>query len=352
MTSQEIAHLFAAENYGPRGTRRAGNVSMEQHNRTLYSYAAPIARWTGNAKLPVLITSRHYSPTTARHTRDAWRALHHLSPFAVYNPSAHYPGEQAANVAHLYTEAQQELDTAANTRRRPETRAAALSRAADAHARAETYRAAFRIPIASLDAETRATRDTVRRIDPAQLDSAAATIAEANAAATKRRAAAEAKRSAAQRKAMAEQAERDRARREDWLAGRAQYYPREHHSAPARLRVQCNAVETSHGARVHVRDAARLWPIAERAHKTGNSYRPEPPHKVGPYTLDEVTPEGVRIGCHVIQIEEMQRIRADVFAAAEAHKDEDEEGIAAARARERAEEAAQEARFAALQNPA
>ena len=322
MNALEICHFFAAESYGPKGARRAGNVSAEKHNRTLYSYAAPIARFTGNPALPVLITSRTYSATTSKHTTLARRALHHLHPFEVYNPAAASAHDHAANVRHIYSEAQHALAAAANARRRPETRAAALRRASALHAHAETYRDAFKLPLAALDAETRATRDTCRRIDPDQLDTAAALITQATAAADKRRAAVEAKRTAAQRKAQAEQEERDRTRREEWLAGAGTYYPREHHSAPARLRVIDNAVETSHGARVHVRAAARLWPIAERAHRNGTTYKPEPPHKVGAYTLYEVSPAGVKIGCHFIAFDEMQRIRAEVMAAAAIHQDE------------------------------
>lgn len=322
MNALEICHYFAAENYGRTGTRRAGNVSAEQHSRTLYSYAAPIARHTGNAAIPVLITSRTYSATTSRHTSDARRALHHLHPFEVYNPAAASTHDHAGNVRRIYQDAQHALSAAANARRKPETRAAALWSASALHAHAETYRAAFKLPVSALDTETRATRDTVRRIDPDQLDTAAALITQASNAALSRRAAAEKKRTAAQRKAQAEQEERDRTRREEWLAGAGTYYPREHYSAPARLRMQGNAVETSHGARVHVRAAARLWPIAERAHKAGTTYRPEPPHRVGPYPLDEVSPQGVRIGCHFITFDEMQRIRAEVMAAAAIHTDE------------------------------
>jgi len=322
MNALEICHHFAAENYGPRGTRKAGAVWMQEANRTLYSHAAPIARHTGNAALPVLITSRSYSVTTSKHTTFARRALHHLNPFEVYNPAAASASAHALNVRHFYAEARHALRTATETRRKAETRAAALRSAAQLHAHAETYRAAFRLPLSELDTETRATRDTCRRIDPDQLDKAAALITQATAAADKRKAAAEAKRTAAQRAAIAEQEERDKTRREEWLAGAGTYYPREHYSASARLRVIGNAVETSHGARVHVRDAARLWPIAERAHRNRTTYRPEPPHRVGPYPLDEVSPQGVRIGCHFITFDEMQRVRADVMAAAEIHHDE------------------------------
>lgn len=321
MNALEICHYFAAESYGPKGARRAGNVSAEKHSRTLYSYAAPIARHTGNPALPVLITSRNYGVTTAKHTTYARRALHHLQPFEVHNPAAQTQRDHADNVRRIYQDARHTLRTATETRRKPETRAAALRSASALHAHAETYRAAFKLPIAALDTETRATRDTCRRIDPDQLDTAAALITQASNAATKRRAAAEKKRTAAQRKAQAEQEERDRTRREDWLAGAGTYYPREHYTAPARLRVIDNAVETSHGARVHVRDAARLWFIAERAHRTGTTYRPEPPHRVGPYALEEVSPAGVKIGCHVITFDEMQRIRPEVMAAA-IHQDE------------------------------
>jgi hypothetical protein len=313
MDAQEIAHHFAAENYGPRGTRKAGNVWTQEATRTLYSYAAPIARHTGNPALPVLITSRSYSVTTTRHTTDARRALHHLRPFSVYNPAAASAVDHAENLRHLYQDAQQALRTATETRRRPETRAAAIRHAAETHARAETYRRAFKIPVAGLPQDTKATRDTCRRIDPDQLDAAAAVIAQADAATDRRRAAAD----KARARRITKQEEENNKTRAAWIAGEAHHYPREHYGTPARLRVKGNAVETSHGARVHVRAAARLWPIAERARQNGTTYRPEPPHRVGPYRLDEVSPEGVRIGCHFIVFEEMQRVRAEVMAAAE-----------------------------------
>jgi hypothetical protein len=297
-------------------------VSAEAHSRTLFSYAAPIARHTGNLKMPVLITSRSYSVTTSSHTRDARRALHHLRPFAVWDPAADSTPAHADNVRHLYDDARHALREASNTRRRPENRAADLHRAADAHNRAEIYRAAFRIPLAALHPEARAVRDTVRRIDPAQLDTATATIAAATAAATKRREKAIKERERKYAAAMAEQQEQIRERRDRWLAGEPVSYPREHYGTAARLRVKGNAVETSHGARVHVKAAARLWEIAEGAHRHGVSYRPTRKHPVGPYQLDEVTPDGVRIGCHFIAFPEMQRIRAEVFAAAEIHHDE------------------------------
>jgi hypothetical protein len=322
MNALEICHQFAAENYGRTRTRQAGNVRAEEHSRTLYSYAVAIARHTGNPALPVLITSRTYSATTSRHTALARRALHHLRPFEIYDPAAATTSAHANNVRRIYADARHALRTATETRRKPETRAAALASASALHARAETYRAAFKVPPAALDAETRATRDTCRRIDPGQLDKAAALITQATAAADKRRAAAEAKRTAAQRAALAEQEERDKTRRDDWLAGIGTYYPREHYRAPARLRVMGNAVETSHGARVHVRAAARLWEIVEGAHRTGTTYRPDKRHPVGAYTLDEVSPAGVRIGCHAIAFVEMQRIKPEVMAAAAIHQDE------------------------------
>ena len=322
MNALEICHHFAAESYGPRGTRRAGNVSAEQHNRTLYSYAAPIARFTGNPALPVLITSRTYSAMTSKHTTLARRALHHLRPFEVWNIAAQTQRDHADNVRSLFAESAAALKSAARSRIAPDTREREIARAIKLATDAEIYRKAFAVPVKSLAPIAQANRKAAIAFDPANPGAAFEALRTADQAERARRDKETKAREKREAKARAEQEERDRTRREEWLAGAGTYYPREHYSAPARLRVIENAVETSHGARVHVRDAARLWPLAERAHRTGTTYKPEPPHKVGAYTLYEVRPDGVTIGCHVISFDEMQRVKDAVMAAAALHQDE------------------------------
>lgn len=75
MNAQEVTHLWANES---RNSARSGNVSFE--GRTLYSYAAPIAKLvTVEGRRAVLINPRKFSVTTSKHQSWARGASCHLT---------------------------------------------------------------------------------------------------------------------------------------------------------------------------------------------------------------------------------------------------------------------------------
>ena len=331
MNAQEICHLFAAQDYGRNGGRKAGNVFSDDDTRSLYSYGRhfPLATWTGTDALPLLTNSGSYSISTSRHQSEARRALHHIAPqIAVPNPRANHPNEHLANAQSLFAEAAAALQSAARPRISPDTRERKISRAVTRANEAETYRKAFQVPLASLTPLARSHRKTALQFDPANPGPAFEALREADKAERLRRDKEIKAREARDAKARAAWEEEANATRAEWLAGTGNRYPRERYDSPARLRLNGNAVETSHGARVHVRAAARLWPLAQRARRTGTTYSPEPPHKVGPYTLESVSPEGVKIGCHFIAYEEMERLAPQVLAAAATAPAEEETAAA------------------------
>lgn len=292
MNAQEVCHQFAAGNY-----RKSGNVFADAATRTLYSYGThfPMARFTGNPEIPVLMTNRGYSVTTAKHISWASQALSHFNPVFVYNPAADSPHAHAENYRAMIQDAFRSFEAAGAPRVRPGTRAASLSNAAAGLANSERYRKAFKVPLSALGAGDASARRSLLAMDPADIDGAreAATTAKAKREETARRKAAKQIR--------------------EWQAGESDSRP--NLPGPALLRVKGNAVETSQGARVHVTHAARLWPLVERVRKSGNPVRPEGV-KVGDYTLTEIRPDGVTIGCHVIPYGEMKRISAEVLEAA------------------------------------
>lgn len=311
MNAREICHHYAAQ---PDRDRKSGNVSIR--NGTLYSYAAPIARLTGNPALPLLYSVRTYSVTTSKHLSFARGALHHIRPsLDVYNPAATYAHAHADNIKHLIADGIQALKAAGLPRIREATRAGHIARAIAHRDNAETYRRAFQVTLAQLDADTRRDRATLAKLSPETAAAALATVKRREEEQEKRLEKARAEAQARWVKLEAERAERNAAALVAWIAGERETPPHRH-AGETRLRVRAGQVETSHGASVPAADALKLWPLAERARRTGTTYTPTGRHEVGIHALNHVSPQGARIGCHFIPFEEMQRIRPEVEAAA------------------------------------
>jgi hypothetical protein len=77
-------------------------------------------------------------------------------------------------------------------------------------------------------------------------------------------------------------------------------------------------VETNQGSSIPVEDAWKLWTIVRRCVRKGTSYdstdiSKDNRIKFGGYDLDRITENGnVKIGCHRITYQEMDRIANDV----------------------------------------
>lgn len=317
MNAIDLCHHYAAQ---PNKDRKAGNLSIQ--DGTLYSYAAPIAHLTGNPTLPLLISERTYSVTTAKHLGFARRALHHVRPaMEVQEPRVSGYGHEfksahIANIRRLLQNAHQHLSEAARPRIRETTRAAAIVTAVNYRDQAETYRQAFRVPLKDLPKDVKARRTQLARINPADAAQAIEVHKRHLAAAETRRQKAIEAQEKRRAKQEAERAKRDAETLDRWTAGEP-IQPPHHYAGDTRLRVRAGLVETSHGANVPAADAWRLWPIADRARRTGETYDAPADYRVGIYRLDHVSPQGARIGCHFIPFAEMERIKAEVEAAAQ-----------------------------------
>lgn len=101
---------------------------------------------------------------------------------------------------------------------------------------------------------------------------------------------------AAEAKAKAEALAKARESLADWLAGGDQGTGL--YLLPPHLRLQHEEVVTSHGARVPADQAKQLLEFWRRAVREGKAY--EPGSRIGYYTVNTVSPEGVVVGCHTI----------------------------------------------------
>lgn len=104
--------------------------------------------------------------------------------------------------------------------------------------------------------------------------------------------------------------EKSKQERLDWLAGISHHYPNSH-TNPIVLRVhpsEPNRVQTSRGAVVPLRACASLY-------KAFKSQSMPDDVSVGNFTLEGVFDWGIKIGCHDIQADELERFAAVIGLA-------------------------------------
>jgi hypothetical protein len=96
--------------------------------------------------------------------------------------------------------------------------------------------------------------------------------------------------------------ERTKKERIDWLQGIGHHYPSAH-TFPIALRLSpsdASRVETSRGAFVPVK-------VCERLYRSFKACQMPTDVRVGNYTLNEVSENGITIGCHKISADELER---------------------------------------------
>ena len=104
--------------------------------------------------------------------------------------------------------------------------------------------------------------------------------------------------------------ERSKQERLDWLAGVSHRYP-DAHTNPIVLRIhpsEDNRVQTSRGAVVPLRVCASLYKSFKAVSMPDDT-------SVGHYTLNNVTSDGITIGCHFIAAKELERFAAIIGIA-------------------------------------
>jgi hypothetical protein len=79
---------------------------------------------------------------------------------------------------------------------------------------------------------------------------------------------------------------------------------------PPMLRIVCDEVQTSRGARFPIAHAKRVLAFIRRVREFGQAYvRNGHTIHLGPYAIDRIEPDGtVKAGCHVVSWKEIERI--------------------------------------------
>jgi hypothetical protein len=296
MNNRNVAHLWASQN---REHGKGSNFYFE--GPTLYSYGRhfKVAAFTqardANGEQIVLFNSGSYSNSTGKHQSFARSALHGLNVRVIHVPDvsdapAQY--EHANNLQHFADAFASSILKASRARTNKQWH---IEQAQRAQADAADYCRAFGLDMPSF-------LDDV--VSP-ELLADARDLAKRNAAknAEKERA----------RVAMlaAEYAEKIEA----WRNGASEHECELWRFAgmPTALRVRGDVIETSRGADVPLRVAARLWAAVTSARKHPDNARrlsnDMSGDAVGAYNLRQVKPDGsLVIGCHTIEFSELERM--------------------------------------------
>lgn len=131
---------------------------------------------------------------------------------------------------------------------------------------------------------------------PSTLDGLAAEVESANEAARIARQKAEAERIAAQAENLLK-----------WLAGQ----DIRNNFAETKLRIKADEIETTHGARIPLAHAVALWPMLARWKAEGKTYSGAingRTIKLGHYAVDSFDGQTLKVGCHYIPWDELERI--------------------------------------------
>lgn len=276
----QVAHYWAN---GFQSEGRAGNMFFE--GARIYSYGRHfcIARMLPNDA--VAFTTRDYSVNTMRHKSEVRSAIRQQR--IVY---CHDPADSARqNMAYARHAIRDALLASERPRIRQTTRDAHKARALALADNANAY-------LGALPEEERQGQEP---INTGALENVRAELERAEEAARE----------------IAD--EQRRARHGDLLESLEQWRRHEvyvrtglYELPPAlRLSQGGSEVETSHGARIPVTDARKLWALIQRAREGRRDFTPGEPVPVGAYRLTKIRADGsIVVGCHDIAFAEIERI--------------------------------------------
>ena len=294
MNNSQVSHLWANGTYG-----KTGSNLFSESDGTIYSYGRhfPIARHTGNPLVPILITNRDYSRTTARHISEVRRAIPRGTvTVSVEDPTAYRPHTHLHNVQTLIADT---LEIAIkSTRARAGGNKEWLAGQVPASlASIALYMKAFGVKLRDLQPDS---RKALKRLQGEGWETIAAEMKEAADKAEKIK--------------RAKLIKENRERLAKWLSGESDARPS--HTDSIHLRVKGERVETSAGAQVTCKTALALFALCTRQRVKGLPWSGEPPFVVDHFELRSIAANGdCIVGCHSLAYAEMQRIESAVESA-------------------------------------
>lgn len=346
MDHYSVAHAWAHDDYNRNGEANGHNVYATEHNRAIFSYGSHfcIARKTDSVRFHVLMTTRGYAVSTAKHLGYVRSAANHYRncTFHCEDPGKDFHGiyqEEMKGLVDMVDDLDKAKAKKAEVEERIAKRAARKQPPSDKLAEwleewtegvayrtqqildrvqeLEDFRVEFKIKVKDCQKKVLMIRNKFRSD---KWQSLSADEREFNRRALE-------KQREAQRRAAEERAQREAENLEKWLKGDPDV--RLHYQqGAAKLRVMENGergarVETNQGAWVPIMAAHALWLLVNRTRREGEDFIPDEvdPIKVGHYKLDRVSSKGnVKIGCHQITFEEMDRIHKDVIALSKSQR--------------------------------
>ena len=277
----EVCHVWAQQK---QSEGKASRIFFE--GPSIYSYGRHFEMARFIDANTVFITSRRYSVSTAKHLSLVRRAVSHKQVFEVPSFTNH-----AENVQHYIERARESFDKAKRART---STTWLLGQAKQTITTLREYLEQFPTPIPESHAELWTALDHGTYLD-----------SDVQAALLKKEREAKKAELESQRIAREAREREEQERLEKWIAGELGYG----HFSAMRLRVRENEVETTHGAKVPVIEARKLYQALEKGLDIVGQ-------RIGHYTVSRVTEEALIIGCHTIPMREVQRIAPAVICAA------------------------------------
>lgn len=275
----EVCHVWAQQT---QAEGRAGNIFFE--GKSIYSYGRHFeaARFVDSET--VLVNAYRYSVSTAQHLSLIRRAVRHKQVFTVPSMTDH-----RANVAYLIEQARDHFDKAKRARKHADWDIRA-GRATVETTRDYIIKFQVAVPDSHVDVWQALHTDTYLNSEVQ-----ATLLAKARAAQASER--------EEQKRRREVEAQRQAEQLAKWVAGDAAWG----RFSEMRLRIKDDHVETTHGARVPVIEARKLY----RAMKAGVNVEGQ---QVGYYRVTRVTESELVIGCHNIPMSEVERIAPEVMS--------------------------------------
>lgn len=271
---QECAHVWAQQN---QDEGRAGNVFFQKDSIYSYGYHFKMARFLDSNT--VLITSKSYSVSTSKHKHAVASAVCHKKCVYIFNIDT----DVAGNLSHYISMASGYLEKASVAISKKDYY---LGCARECYDTLKTFSEVIKD-------KSKEAKKALKKLDEITNNPRLDKIRKA----VKEQQVRELKAKKARDKLYAEEKAKDLA---TWLSGASNYINRSI-SEKCLLRVENDTVETSLGASVPLREAKILY-------KRIKSGRPVHGITIGRFTVVSYMNGILKIGCHVIEQSEIDRI--------------------------------------------
>ncbi len=308
----QLAHIFAniplneaSDHWGRAASMFLDAVNFYHDHETwpaIYSYGTMIAL---RCKAPsgrevVLLNDKKYSVTTSAHQEYVASACSHLPLYRVKMCNAATRDKETHRRNHQYMIGQAAEDIGRMKRARIHTEWHFRS-AVEWLNMANAYTRDFRLGFRQVSVP-----ETIEAASEAWFE---ADIAKRIVSGIRRRQREHEKEMERQRKMRAERFAREL---EEWRNHETNYIMEAHYFPPA-LRRDGDEVVTSLGAKFPLEHARKAWPFIRRIADAGQKWHPNG-HSIhlGMFTVEEITPEHVKAGCHTVPMDECRRFAEEM----------------------------------------